>query len=92
MLGLETDNVEQFGDATGDLHLRHRGVDAERLGDQVAHPAARIERGIGVLEHHLDASPHRAHLASRKRGDVRAGKAQRARSQIVKPGDATAQR
>ena len=28
-------------------------MDAQRLGDQVADAAARIERGVGILEHHL---------------------------------------
>ena len=28
-------------------------MDAQRLGDQIADPPARVERGIGVLEHHL---------------------------------------
>ena len=35
------------------------GMGQERLGHAVAHPHARVERGMGVLEHHLHLAPER---------------------------------
>ena len=44
---------------------------AHRLGDDVGDLHARVERAIGILEHHLNAGAHVAHPASRQAGNVR---------------------
>ena len=54
-------------------------MNAQRLGDDVAHPPARIERGIGVLEDHLHLAPQRPQLAQRLVRDVLALEAKLAR-------------
>ena len=38
----------------------HPAVKAQRLGDDVGHPVPRIERGLRVLEDHLELGPQRA--------------------------------
>jgi hypothetical protein len=38
----------------------------ERLADDVANSEARVERGVGVLEHHLELASVRPHLAERQ--------------------------
>src|SRR5580704_8533989 len=45
-------------------------VDAQRLGDDIGDPHARIEGGIGILEDHLEASPQRAQHAVARMRDV----------------------
>ena len=39
-------------------------VDLHRLGDDVADRHARVQRGVGVLEDHLQVAAHLAHLAT----------------------------
>ncbi len=45
-------------------------VDAQRLGDDLAHSHAWVERRVGILEDDLHLPPHLAHLAPRETGDV----------------------
>jgi len=61
--------------------LRHPGtpggriadpVHHQRLGEDVVHAHARIERGERVLEHHLHPPPHRPQRRPTEAGDVRA--------------------
>ena len=42
----------------------------QRLGDQVADAHARIERGVGILEDHLDVAPDRLHRLAAEAADV----------------------
>jgi hypothetical protein len=64
--------------ALGPGHPLH----AQRLLHQVAHAHARIERLIGILEHHLHPAPHRAHAAAVER---RALEAQLAAGRLLEP-------
>ena len=45
-------------------------MDRERLGDEIEDRLARVERLVGILEHHLHARPDRAQCPSRERRDV----------------------
>ena len=56
MLGTQADLGHHVGDAVLDLGLVGDAVDAQRIGQRAAHGLARIERGVGVLEDHLDGA------------------------------------
>ena len=45
-------------------------VHLDRLGDNVAHLHARVQRAVGILEDHLHAPAQRDQLAPRHAGDV----------------------
>ena len=47
-------------------------VDRHRLEQRLADGEARVERGVGVLEHHLDPPAHRQHLRLGEREQVAA--------------------
>jgi len=54
LVGLQTDQVEQFDDSVAALSLGLVGpVDDHALSDDVLDPHTRVERGVGVLEDHL---------------------------------------
>jgi hypothetical protein len=54
--GRQPDQLEQLGDARGGFARRPQIVEADRLGEGLADGQARIERAVGILEHHLDAA------------------------------------
>src|SRR5208282_1930421 len=54
----------------------------QRLADDVADSEARVERGVGVLEHHLELAPVGPHLAARQRIDALAVDADLARGRV----------
>jgi hypothetical protein len=54
-------------------HLVEDPVDAQRLGDDVARGADRVQRRVGILEDVLHVPAHAAHVAARQVGDVLAG-------------------
>ena len=57
VLGVEADHVQQVLRPRLAVALRRDlGVDLERLADDVADRHARVERGVRVLEHHLDVA------------------------------------
>ena len=57
VVGMQADQSEQLADAIPDLALALDQVEgADRLGDDGVDPEARVEAGVGVLEHHLDAA------------------------------------
>ena len=60
LLRRQPDAAEQRGDAVLDLAAARDAVDDERLADELADRHARVERGVGVLEHHLDVAADRA--------------------------------
>ena len=45
-------------------------MDSQPLADDFAHPHARVERGVGVLEDDLHAAAHVAHLGIAEGEDV----------------------
>ena len=92
MVRQQADDVEEFRDALVDFGRGKLGVDAQRLGDEIADAAARIERGRGILEHHLKAAAQRPHLAQRFAGDVVALKEQLAAGDVVKPDETARER
>ena len=53
VIGGEADVPQHVGDAILDLARVGHAVQAQRIGERAAHGLARIERGVGVLEHHL---------------------------------------
>ena len=57
---IEADQLQQLADLPRDLGGALRDAEgADRLGDDVERAPARIEAGVGVLEHHLDAAAQR---------------------------------
>jgi hypothetical protein len=69
VFGEQTNSGEKVGDAVGGFFLRH-AVDAHGLADDVANGNARVERGVGVLEHHLDLATQFAQILSASGGDI----------------------
>ncbi len=71
--------IEQLPDLLVLLLVRSDLLDDQRLAQQSLHPHARIERRVGVLEHHLEIAARRAqgsaaqpeHLASVQRHPAR---------------------
>src|SRR5712671_3082024 len=72
--------VERFGPETDlESELAHPPVERasardavidQRLADDVADSEARVEGGVGVLEHHLELAPVGPHLAARQSVDA----------------------
>ena len=52
-VGAEADILQRLDDA---LLAVGEAVDGERLGQRLVHGVARMQRGVGVLEDHLDAA------------------------------------
>ena len=63
VVGREPDLGQQPLDLRGDLPGRHHAMDAQGLGQSLADGHARVERGIGILKHHLDLPAQRPALA-----------------------------
>ena len=78
--------------APPDLVAAADAVDLERVGDDLAHAPARIERRVRVLEDHLQLAPVRPQLAVRERRDVVAAEAQRAARRLEQPDEEPAER
>ena len=51
--GVEPDAFEPLGHTFADLPAGEVGVEAQALGDDLAHGHARVQRRVGVLEDHL---------------------------------------
>jgi hypothetical protein len=45
-------------------------VQADREADDLAHGAARVQRGVGILENHLHMPPDRPQLVFFEMGDI----------------------
>jgi hypothetical protein len=67
-------------------------VETKRLLENGADALARIEAGIGVLEHQLNVAPQRPEAAHAGMGDVRPVEAQRAFGRLKQADDAARQR
>ena len=53
----KADEIDEPADPCIDSAARHQAMHPKHFGYGVAHPDARIQRGVGVLEHCLDPSP-----------------------------------
>src|SRR5205085_4403315 len=70
----EADEPEQLLDPLAELlRSRDEPVELQWLAEDLPHGHARIERGIGVLEHDLHGAPEGAHLVLAEFEDVPAG-------------------
>ena len=87
VLGVEADHLEQLLDPGQDLLLRHHLVHAQRGADDRAHRVTRVQRGVRILEDHLDLAPDRHHLPPRETRDVGALEVDRTGRRVVEPGD-----
>src|SRR6185437_5211086 len=67
---VEADAAQQLVDIGGEFGAGDDAVHRGRLANDVAHPHARVERGVGVLENHLDGELRRLALRRRQRGAV----------------------
>ena len=84
--GPQRDAFEQRVDLAPRLVSRCRAaMEAQRLGDDVGHPPARVERGLRVLEDHLELRAQRAQPVFRQVGDVAPVEQQAARGRPVEP-------
>ena len=63
----ESDQVHQLAAARVDLRPWHHPVHPQQLGQGLAHGHARIQRRVGILEHHLHAPSLGAVTPSRER-------------------------
>ena len=59
MLGTQADLLHHGDHAFVFFGFGQRGVDGQRLGELVGDGLTRIERGVGVLEHHLNLGAQR---------------------------------
>jgi len=65
--------------------------DRQRLGDDRGHPLPWIERGVGILEHHLEPPPPRPQLAPFEPGQILAGEDDAAGRGLDQPHSAAAE-
>ncbi len=71
VLRVQTDDVEQVLDLLPAAPLgRHLGVDLVGLPDDVADRHPRVQRGVRVLEHHLDVAAYGSQRAAGQLRDV----------------------
>ncbi len=71
VLRVQTHDVQELLDPAAPVALRgHLGVDLEGLPDDVADRHARVQRGVRVLEHHLDVAADGLQRAPGQLGDV----------------------
>ena len=66
----QADHLQQREDAVLQLPAAQVRLRAERLGDEVVDGHARVQRRVGVLEHHLGVAHHLAALARAEAGEV----------------------
>ena len=90
VLGVEADQLEQLLDGALDPAGRLDLLQPERGADDGADRVPGIERGVGILEDHLDLAPQRAHLALPQMGDVMAVDHDLAAGRFVQPGQQAA--
>ncbi len=84
-VGVEPDRLQQLGDARLALRLRPDAVDLQRLADDVADRHPRVERGVRVLEDHLDPAPDRPQRRGAEAGEVDAVEEDAAVARLVEP-------
>src|SRR5256885_14226690 len=67
---VETDHAQKLLNSLGLLLPACEVMDLDRLADDVAHGHARIQRGVRILEDHLHAAAHLAHLLAAELGEL----------------------
>jgi hypothetical protein len=70
VLGVEADDLHQLLDPPLALPALGQPVDVEGVADDRPDPLARVQRGIGVLEDHLDLAPQPSQPVALPVGDV----------------------
>ena len=70
MLRAQPDGAQELLDPAPTLVAAVQAVDAQRLGDDLAHRHPRVQRRVRILEDDLDVSPDGPHLPALEAGDV----------------------
>ena len=83
---VEPDLLEELADPRGSA-APVEAVDDEWLGEHRLHAEPGVERGVGVLEHQLDATSNGAQLAAPHPRDVLVAESHRAGVGVVQPHD-----
>ena len=86
VLGVEADQLEQLLHGALDPARRLDLLQPERRAHDRPHRVPGIERGVGILEDHLDLAPQRAHPALPQVRDVVAVDHDLAAGRLVQPG------
>src|SRR5579875_2722825 len=92
ILRAQANDAQQFYRALANLLIGTGSVNVHWLGHQRANRVAGIERGIGVLEDHLDAATHLAQLFALKLRQVLTIEEGLARCRLVEPNQCAAYR
>ena len=66
----ETNSLQRLDDLDPALRRRLHAVHPEGVADPLLHGHGRVQRGVGVLEHHLDVAADLAQPATAHLGDV----------------------
>jgi hypothetical protein len=82
VLGQQADDIEELAHALLARGLVADLVHVERLGEDLAHRHARVERGIGILEDDLHVAAHPPQVALAEVGDLLALEAHRAPGRV----------
>ena len=85
--GAQAHQLDEFGHAKTHGKPRAQPVHPDRFGNQIADRLARVERGIGVLEHHLHLAAQLAQLVMVGAGDILAFEPHLARRRLGQPQD-----
>src|SRR4051812_17330339 len=67
---MQAHQLEELDHAVFALRTRADAVDVERIANRVADADARVERAVGILEHHLHATAYVAHGMRRQRREI----------------------
>ncbi len=92
VLGAEPDQRQQLLDVVLETALGLDALEPERRADDRADRVPRVQRGVRVLEDHLDVAAHRPHLAHGQVRDVPALELDLAARRLDQPGDEPAHR
>ena len=90
--GVEADGAQQFRDARAKLRRLEIEMGAQRLADDVGDAPARVERGIGTLEHDLNRAPRGTQRRAVERQPIRAVEPDRAGARLQQARDHAADR
>ena len=91
VLRVEPDQLHDLLDPLLAVRAVGDAVDRERVPDDRADPAARVQRTVRVLEDHLHVPAERAHPSTGQPADVLAVEGDRAGGDVVQPHDAAGQ-
>ena len=92
VLRAEPDGPQQLLDAQASVLAAVQAVDAQRLGDDLAHGHPRVQRGVGVLEDDLDLAADGTHLLAAVVRDVLAVEDDPTRGRLEQLHDRAAER